>query len=187
MQENPPLKYITHCQVLYSETLVDLEIAAKDLLSNPTLAEGSTAEIYEALVSSALSEICNNASLILRRMTHIFKRGWPDFVAEINELALETGAIDTYRVTRSLLRAAKHANGQRLSRVIQQGAESILDSLTVDELDLELASSAFLGLATNIEALLSDLWLEKSETHISEQEEALLSRMGNLTLASDTA
>jgi len=120
-------------------------------------------------------------------MIDISKQGWPKSVARMNERALKTGANDTYEVMQRLLRAAEHTNGQRLSRVIQQGAHSILMSSTVNKLNLELARNAFLGLATNIEALLSDLWLEKNETYISEQEESLSSRMGNLTLASVVA
>ena len=85
-----------------------------------------------------------------------------------------------------LLKAAKQANGQRLSSIIQQGAKYILDCATANKLDLEVASNAFLKLATNIETLLSDLWLKKKGAfHSSEQEEVLSSRMDNMTLAPD--
>jgi hypothetical protein len=51
---------------------------------------------------------------------------------------------------------------------------------------LEEASNAFLKLATNIETLLSDLLLEKrGPNDFAEQEELLLSGMGNMTLAAD--
>ncbi|KAJ4986358.1 hypothetical protein SVAN01_08175 [Stagonosporopsis vannaccii] len=179
-------KYIPDYQEIYSDILIGLNKVAIPLLSDSRLARSSTRKQYEALLSSNLSEICNDASLVLRRMDSLCKQGWPDSVAWKNEIALEKSANDTYKAMWSLLNAAKYANRQRLLSIIRKGAQSIFDCTTVDELDLEGASSAFLKLATDIEALLSDLWPEKEEAlGPSEQEEMLSSRMGNMTLASD--
>jgi hypothetical protein len=119
-------------------------------------------------------------------MHDLFKQGWPELATQKNESALKTSAYDTYHVMRSLLEAAKRANDQQLTNIIQQGAKSILHCTTVNELDLEQASTSFLKLATNIETLLSDLWLENKRTITSsDQEETLSSRMGKMTLALD--
>jgi hypothetical protein len=119
-------------------------------------------------------------------MDSLSEQDWPCSKVWINERALQTSAKNTYQIMQSLLKAAKHANGQRLSSIIQQGAKSILDCATLNKLELEEASDAFLKLATNIETLLSDLWLERKEAFgSSEQEDVLSSRMGNMTLASD--
>ncbi|KAL7777386.1 hypothetical protein CFE70_007812 [Pyrenophora teres f. teres 0-1] len=181
----PPPRYIPDYQELYYNTVIGLKQASTHLLSDPNLATSLTIN-YESLLSSNLSETCNNASLILRQMDSLFEQGWPDSKAWINESALEESAKDTCQVMRSLLKAAKDANGQRLSSIIQQGAKSILDCAADNKFDLEVISRAFLELAMNIETLLSDLWLGKKEAFgSSEQEEMLSNRISSMTLESD--
>ncbi|EFQ92596.1 hypothetical protein PTT_10278 [Pyrenophora teres f. teres 0-1] len=183
--EVPPPRYIPDYQELYYNTVIGLKQASTHLLSDPNLATSLTIN-YESLLSSNLSETCNNASLILRQMDSLFEQGWPDSKAWINESALEESAKDTCQVMRSLLKAAKDANGQRLSSIIQQGAKSILDCAADNKFDLEVISRAFLELAMNIETLLSDLWLGKKEAFgSSEQEEMLSNRISSMTLESD--
>jgi hypothetical protein len=119
-------------------------------------------------------------------MNDLFEEDWSDSMAGINERALETNAKDTNQVMQSLFNSSKQARDRRLSSIIQQGAKSILDCATINKLELEEASNAFLKLATNIETLLSDLLLEKrGPNDFAEQEELLLSGMGNMTLAAD--
>lgn len=135
-----------------------------------------------------MSEICNDASLILRQIDSRSEQYRSDSAAWI----LQKSANDTYKVMRSLLRAAKQANSWRLPSIIRQGAKSIFDCITESEpgsgavrkLGLGAASNAFLKLAMNIEELLSDLSSEEKEVFgPSEQEEVLSSRMSNMTLA----
>jgi hypothetical protein len=119
-------------------------------------------------------------------MNDLFEEDWSDSMAWINERALEKNAKDTNQVMQSLFNSSKQARDQRLSSIIQQGAKSILDCAIINKLELKEASNAFLKLATNIETLLSDLLLEKrGPNDFAEQEELLLSGMGNMTLAPD--
>jgi hypothetical protein len=180
-------QYIPEYQKHHLDTLHRLKNAAIPLLSESRPVR-SLRTNYDTLLSSNLSETCNDASLILRRMNDLFDDVGPDSMAWLNGRALKTSAKDTKQVMRSLLEAAKQADDQQLSSIIQQGANSILSCVAVNKLKLEEASNAFLKLATNIETLLSDLLLEKERTLVfSQQEEMLSSRMGTMTLAPDLA
>ena len=137
--------------------------------------------VYEELLSSNLSSVCNDATLVLRQMDILRVKVWPKSAATTIE-----AAINTRRIMKKILTVVSHGNGTQLAKIIQQGADSILRCVVSrnDELVLQRASSAFLALATDIETLLWDLLLAKEKVNgISEQEEVLSSLMGNMTLA----
>ncbi|KAF2677932.1 hypothetical protein K458DRAFT_446679 [Lentithecium fluviatile CBS 122367] len=186
-----PPKYLPYYKELYSEALLDLQNYANPLISDPRLAKRSPGALYETLLSSSLSGICNDTTLILHQMSRLQHRGWPDSVTRKNEAILKEAATDTLQFTENLLRAVKQGNDTRLAKIIRRGAKSILQRVTVRsgklseyELDLSGAGDAFLELAMNIETLLSDLLLGKEEALSAlGQEEVLSSMMGKMNLA----
>jgi hypothetical protein len=139
---------------------------------------------YEDLLSSNLSQISNNASLILRRMESLCEEGWPEWFDKLNTDALQISCENTGLAMRNMLEAADCQRPLRISSVMRKGARLILDCITVDRisgmdtLGLERASSVFLNLATDIETLLSILLFER-EALISEALEIML---GSTTL-----
>jgi len=183
------MKYLPDYQELYSDALFDLQVRANTLFSDARLAKKSPVALYEVLLSSGLSEICNDTTLILHQMSRLRYRGWPDSVAWKNNAALMKTATDTLQFAENLRKAAKQ--GSDLAKIIRRGARSILEHVTVEsdnrpeyEIDLSGAGEAFLELATNIETLLSDLLLEKKKKlNALGQEEVLSSLMGKVSLA----
>ena len=143
------------------------------------------------MLSSGLSEICNNATLILSQMSRLQHRGWPDSVAWKNEAALKEAASDTIQFVETLFKAAKKGNDTELAKIVRKGAGSILDHVAGGsekqpgyELDLSGAGDGFLELATEIETLLLDLLLKKEEAlNALGQEEVLSGMMGQMNLS----
>jgi hypothetical protein len=137
-----------------------------------------------------MSKICNDATLILRRMSCLQQRDWPDFAAQENKEALEKAATDTFRFTKNILEATKQGNDTKLTKILCQGTTSICQHVTtrngkdlVYELNLSGASDAFLELATNIEMLLMELLPQHDEALSAPgQDEGLPSMMGNMKL-----
>jgi hypothetical protein len=117
-------------------------------------------------------------------MSRVLHRGWPESVAWKNDAALEEAGTDTLQCAKNLRRAGKLGNNTQLTKIIRQGAMSILKCVTVasdkwpkHELDLSGAGDAFLDLAMNIETLLSNLLSEKEEALNALGQEEMLSRM----------
>jgi hypothetical protein len=174
-------------QKLYSEKLSSIHERVESLISKPISAIQSPTALYKHLLSSGLSEICNDASLILREMFRLKLKAWPDFAVSKNERALKKAASDTVRVAKDLLKAAEPGKDTQFGRIIQEGARFLLKSVTIGcgrrleyELDFDKAWDAFLKIATDIETLLMDLLLEEEKALY----EILPSEMGMLTLAS---
>jgi hypothetical protein len=171
--------------------LLDLHNTAYSLISEPKLAKKLPTALYEILLSSGLSEICNDATLILRQMSRLQHIGWPGSVAWRNDAALNKAATDTIQFAQNTLKAAKPSNNTQIVKIVLQGANSIRECVAVKngerpeyELDLRGACDAFLNLATNIEMLLSDL-LQQKETVLNAlgQEDELSSMLGKMNLA----
>jgi len=57
-----------------------------------------------------MSEICNDATRILRVMSCLQQSHWPDFAAQENKEALEKAATDTFRFTKNIIEATKQGN-----------------------------------------------------------------------------
>ncbi|KAF7549120.1 hypothetical protein G7Z17_g6607 [Cylindrodendrum hubeiense] len=184
-------KYLPDYQELYSDALLDLQNCVTPLISDQRLANKSPRALYKILLSSGLSKVCNDSSLILRQMSRLQHRDWPDFAVKRNEAALKEAAVCTLDFAENLVKAAKHGNDMQLARIIKKRTSSLLKHITVEggrqprhELDLSGASDEFLKLATNIETLLLDLLLEKEEALNSlGQEEVLSNLMGKMNLA----
>jgi hypothetical protein len=180
-------------QELYSDALLELQNCAKRVILSQRLANSPGAR-YNTLLSSSLSEICNDVSLLLRQMLRLQRRGWPDVVAWKNENALSDAATDTVRFARALFKAANQEAETQLLKTIQQGAESILECITDTgdnrpeyTISLGEACDAFLNLAVNIETLLWNLLLDKEDAlRAIGQEEVLSSLMSKVTLTSHT-
>lgn len=143
------------------------------------------------MFSGGLGEICNDATLILRQMSRLQDRNWPDSVAWKNKAALKEATSDTVQFAETMLKATTQGNDTELTKIIRRGATSILEHVTDGsakqpgyELDLSGAGDAFVELATKIEALLLDLLLTKEEAlNALGQEEALSRMMGQMSLA----
>ncbi|KAJ6094146.1 hypothetical protein N7467_002991 [Penicillium canescens] len=118
-------------------------------------------------------------------------KGWPNYVASMNNAALKQAASDTLKFTEDLLKATKPSKNAQFTEIIQKGASVLLEIVTrgggrrlEDKLDFNKTSEAFLNIATNIETLLMDLLLEvEKDLHALGQEETLSSKMGRMTLA----
>lgn len=163
----PPPPYIRDYEVLYTDALQKLTVAASPLVDNwDPVGIGTN---YQDLLSSHLSEICNNASLILRRMKSLCEEGWPKWFDKLNTDVLQRNRVNTDLNMRAMLRAADHRTALQISSIMTKGATLILECIVIDrisgmeELDLERASSAFLELAVDIENLLSDLLFERED------------------------
>ncbi|EFQ27445.1 uncharacterized protein GLRG_01940 [Colletotrichum graminicola M1.001] len=179
-----------HYQELYSETLFDVSMCVSRLIP--------TDQGYEVLLNSALSEKCNNASLILRQMLRLKERGWLESVAWINEAALERVAADTdqfatdtyHFVQRPAPRAARLPVETPLARMLRENLDLIFTRATVvqrrEEYDFSLKDAAndFLDLAVKIETLLLNLLREKEAAlYAHGQEDVLSKKLSGLTLA----
>ncbi|WDK13249.1 hypothetical protein CGRA01v4_04530 [Colletotrichum graminicola] len=184
------LKYLSDYQELYSETLFDVSMCVSRLIP--------TDQGYEVLLNSALSEKCNNASLILRQMLRLKERGWLESVAWINEAALERVAADTdqfatdtyHFVQRPAPRAARLPVETPLARMLRENLDLIFTRATVvqrrEEYDFSLKDAAndFLDLAVKIETLLLNLLREKEAAlYAHGQEDVLSKKLSGLTLA----
>ncbi|KAH6954134.1 hypothetical protein DER45DRAFT_569915 [Fusarium avenaceum] len=184
-------KYLPEYQELYSDALLELQNCAKRVISSQRLVS-SPGMRYDTLLSSGLSEICNDVSLLLRQMLRLQRRGWPDVVAWKNENALSDAATVTVRFASALFKAANREEETLLLDIIERGVESILTCITDAgdnrpeyTISLRKACDAFLGLAVNVEILLWDLLLDKEDAlRAMGQEEVLSSLMSKVTLTS---
>ncbi|KAI5457527.1 hypothetical protein BGZ63DRAFT_417208 [Mariannaea sp. PMI_226] len=185
-------KYLPEYQELYSDKLLDLGKSTCSLISGTRSTKKSPTATYDFLLSSGLSEICNDATLILRQMARLQRKGWPESVAWKNEAALNEAATETLQLSENLVKAAKQGRGTQLASVIQQGAKCILTNVNGKkpdyQLDLDGACDAFLELAADIETLLFDLLVEKEEAlNALGQEEILSAMLGEMKLAPKAA
>ncbi|KAM5528578.1 hypothetical protein FOXYSP1_19059 [Fusarium oxysporum f. sp. phaseoli] len=183
-------KYLPDYQVLYSDALLDLlQASTEPMLFDSRLAEKSPGVFYETLLSSCLSTKCNDTSLILRQMSRLQRRGWPDSVAWKNEAAIRDAAVSTLQFTENIRRTPARTNDARLVKSIRHCAKSCQEHVVISgsgrrpeyELDLCKTRDAFLQLATEIEALLLDFLLRKDKKALR-QEEVLSSMMGKMNL-----
>ncbi|KAJ5815545.1 hypothetical protein N7474_007322 [Penicillium riverlandense] len=190
-RRNDP-KYLPYYQELYSDTLLDLQKRVNLIVSDPILVKTSSTALYKALLTSGLSESCNDATLILRQMFRLQRKGWHERVAWKNKAALNEAASGTIRFTENLRKASKPGKVSQFAEIIRQGAGILHESVMIGrggrseyELDLKGAGDSFLTIATNIETLLMDLLLEEEKALCAlGQEEILSSEMRRMTLAS---
>lgn len=154
------------------------------LMANWGPARDSVIENYKDLLSSNLSETCNNASLILCRMERLRGECWPERFDKPNTDALQRSCKNTGLAMRDMLEAAGCQPALPLSSIVRKGARLIFDRVTtnsisgMDTLDLDRPSRAFLELATDIEGLLSKLLFEREAFIL----EAVEIRFGSTTL-----
>ncbi|RYC78475.1 hypothetical protein BFJ63_vAg18651 [Fusarium oxysporum f. sp. narcissi] len=183
-------KYLPDYQVLYSDALLNLlQASAEPMLFDSRLVEKSPGVFYETLLSSCLSAKCNDASLILRQMSRLQRRGWPDSVAWKNEAAIRDAAVSTLQFAENVLRIPEKSNDAQLVKAIRHCARSCQEHVVTGrsgrrpeyELDLRGTRDEFLKLATKIEALLLDFLL-RNEKKALRQEDLLSSMMGKMNL-----
>lgn len=173
-------------QELYSDKLLSIHRYVKSLILESIPGTKSTTALYKPLLSSGLSEICNDATLILREMIRLQHKGWK------NKAALKKAASDTFRFANDLLIATEPGKCMQFAEIIREGASFLLESVTSGsgrrleyELDFNKAWVVFLEMATNIETLLMDLLLEEEKAlHDLGQQESLSENMKRMTLAS---
>jgi hypothetical protein len=80
----------------YAEALKQIFDTISDF-ANPQGITESVApfEAYQTVLESHLSKMCNDASLILRKILELEKRDWPDWCDEMNTNALQQVADET--------------------------------------------------------------------------------------------
>ncbi|KAJ5294892.1 hypothetical protein N7508_009713 [Penicillium antarcticum] len=167
-------KVLPYYQALYSETLLALENGVNLLISNPEQAKKPSTALYEALLTSGGSEICNSATLILHQIVRLRTRYWPTFAVPKNEAARKEAARDTFQFTENLHEAAEQRNNTVFAEIIQQGASFSPGVNGEYVLGLDEAGDAFVAIATNIETLLMDLLEKAKPFYALEAEEILL-------------
>ena len=118
--------------MLYTDAIQKLMVAASPLVANwDPVGVGTN---YQDLLSNNLSEICNNASLILRRMKSLCEEGWPKWFDKINTDVLRRSRVNTGLNMRAMLRAAGHRPALQISSIMQKGAKLILDCVMIDRI-----------------------------------------------------
>lgn len=185
-------KYLPYYQELYSDRLLSIHGCVTSLILETISGTKSATALYKPLLSSGLSEICNDATLILRQMFRLQHKGWPDSVAWKNKAALEEAASDTFRFAKDLLKATGPGKHTPFAEIVQEGASFLLGSVMSRrgrrleyELDFNKACDAFLKMATNVETLLMGLLLEEEKAlYALGQEDLLSSKMERMALAS---
>ncbi|KAJ5888817.1 hypothetical protein N7495_008858 [Penicillium taxi] len=162
------IKYLPYYQELYSDKLDKIHKCAQLLISQPMLAMVSSTALYKPLLTSGLSQICNDATLILRQMFCLKCKGWPEHAAQENKDALRRTRIDTFTFTDDLFKITEPGEDTQFAKIIREGGWD-----------------AFLKIAINIETLLMDLLVEDEKAlYAMGQEELLLSKMERMKLAS---
>jgi hypothetical protein len=153
------------------------------MLLDPGLADISPRTFYETLLSSALSEKCNDMSLLLRQMWCLQQIGWPKLFAGENEAAMKD-AVDSTAVFSNIIIGVKaNTNDVQLVKFIRHCARACQEhtARSIDKIDLVKIGDAFLGLATEIETLLLDSYLRKKEKALI-LDEGLSDMMGKMKL-----
>ncbi|KAM0332322.1 hypothetical protein ACHAQA_002598 [Verticillium albo-atrum] len=189
-------KYLPEWQDLYSDAVLDLKNRIVSLLLNPNVTEKSPDAFYQALLSSGISEMCNDVTLILRQIARLLEKGWPETVAWKNEASLREASTDTLLFADSLLKTLGVARPSQLTKIIRSSVTSVVNigkAKKGKQPEYEFgvhpkeAADAFLKLATDIETLLLDLLLDKEDALKAIGQEDLLSgMMGRISLAPST-
>ena len=183
-------KYLPYYQELYCDKLSSIHSRVKSISLELITGTIPTTTFYKTLLSSGLSETCNDATLILRQMSDLQQKGWPDSVAWKNKAALGKAASCTDRFTKDLLRATGPVKHTQFAKIIQEGGGILLESVTrgsgrrfKDVLDFNKAWNAFLKMATKVETLLMDLLLEEEKAlYALGQEESLSTKMERMDI-----
>jgi hypothetical protein len=142
---------------MYSGILEDVKKAI-ELPSHST-------SLYDDLLQSRLSTMCNDANLIILQMSLLSNRGWPETFNEQNLTALRT-AMDNTR--RFLVAVSGQAGHPRLCRILRYFVSSLRQHVAdirgvPSAVHLENMRGCFLSTAQDLETLLGEL-LESERT-----------------------
>jgi hypothetical protein len=159
---------------LYTHELLTLGFNMKSLV--PT---GSS---YKMLVESRISEISNNASLMLRQMESL-KQQLPDEATAAELIDVATDTIDACQVMREIARTV----GPKLSTILRKGIKLLRASVTRSSrsyiMDLGEAADALLSLAISIEKHLGNLLDELEKDRVAKDDTELSALLGRMTMA----
>jgi hypothetical protein len=147
---------------------------------------GSTS-LYDDLLQSRLSTVCNEASLILRQMSVLSNRGWPERFDEWNKTALRTTMDNT---SRFLVDVPGQACHPRLSLILRRFVFSlrqhVADTGAGDfplAVHLENTRGCFLSTAQDLETLLGELLeSELAAPHSGTDVDSLSELLGTLEI-----
>jgi hypothetical protein len=176
--KNP--RYLLDYQDLYFRNLVSILRCVRSLVSETRPEVNLFTALYTPLLTCGLSELCNDANLILRQMSRLQTKGW---LKPMENAALKQAAIDTLTFTDELQKVAKNSRNAQFVQIFQKGASFLRESTKKwsgrrlkNQLELNSASDAFLNIATNIETLLMELLLEEENNLNALGQEDTLSR-----------
>ena len=119
-------------------------------------------EVYGELVESGLSELCNDANLVLYKILELEQRGWPDWCDEENTHALQQIATTTLGFSRDVRSTRSRSGYKALDALVHQGAVELSANVRTHqwrglEMDHERAIDAFLGIAVRLEGMLGNM------------------------------
>lgn len=166
------------CQKRYSKSLRLVREQLEELFPKSEATTGGSNAWYDELLSSALSEKCNNASLTLREMIRLKRKGWPGGSARENDAAMQKAAADTLDLVKPPLPRCRSSSKAELRKVVEGVFSTVKKHVTVEEsnggghhkfVDIICAvRDDFLRLAVKIESLLFKMRKQKEEQAKSE-------------------
>lgn len=150
--------------------------------------------MYNNLLECGLSGLCNNASLVLRKMSELECGTWPPQFEERNMNALRQAATDTLSFTKEPWTVQKWRDNRPRKVTVLDGITLVRACVSpasngVFKLDLRKASKAWLNVAVVLEAILGNMQQSKNrgqDINASDQdaERDLLTAFKRLTLSS---
>ncbi|KAI0487615.1 hypothetical protein F4859DRAFT_465688 [Xylaria cf. heliscus] len=137
----------------------------EDFLRSVARIESSEAQethnMYHTLLESRLSYRCNDASVILRRMSELSRRAWPGPCGARNRQCVSDVASDARRLLGRFIEKPLRTRNRRLRDIFQVGMANLSACFTSDDslamLDLEMLADVFLQMAFSVEEMLGDL------------------------------
>ncbi|KAH6695343.1 hypothetical protein F5X68DRAFT_198300 [Plectosphaerella plurivora] len=156
--------YIPGYEKLYSAHLQEIKSIILSFFSNGIGFQSDADTLYDRLLNSRLSSLCNDASLVLFEMHRLEEQGWEARFDQWNLDTLRKAALDTIDLVEMPKGSAGHAMGPAARlRTILNNALARIDVTIKAKMDLKEASVEFRNMAIDIESLLLHL-LEEEET-----------------------
>lgn len=177
------------CQKRYSKSLSLVGEQLVQLLPTSETTTGGSNAWYDELLGSALSEKCNNASLTLREMIRLKRKGWPGESARENDAAMQKAAADTLDLVNPPLPRCRSSSKAELRKVVEKVFSTVKKCVTEESnggghhkfVDICAVRNGFLKLAVEIESLLFKMRKQKEEQAKSEVD-VLLGQLKDMKL-----
>ncbi|KAI5468174.1 hypothetical protein BGZ63DRAFT_460035 [Mariannaea sp. PMI_226] len=153
-------KFIPDYSSLYSNRMEIIRSTICNIASEPGDTDSNT--LYSSLMNSRLSELCNDAGLILARLARLDEDGDEDEDEDEDKSALDSVLLEITQLSDSLPDSNGWFGCVQLRKTISGGIKSANESILMQygeriELDLERASNAFIEMAEGLERILWDI------------------------------